>query len=122
MNFSAEKMIFGVAGIDPERSAVLDINLSWRLHKASMVKEEECKLVSSMVKEEECKLVWVSSYLSRQMGCLRRRRNLHPEIGPNSLLCCTCDIKILWFCSIILFLSQDNHRYLSFYSIYFVNA
>ncbi|OUZ99568.1 ABC transporter-like [Macleaya cordata] len=39
MDVSAEKMIFGVSGIDPQRRAelikVLDIDLSWRLHKAS---------------------------------------------------------------------------------------
>ncbi|MCL7037442.1 hypothetical protein MKW94_007014, partial [Papaver nudicaule] len=39
MDVSAEKMIFGVKGIDPERRAelikVLDIDLSWRLHKVS---------------------------------------------------------------------------------------
>ncbi|KAF3457460.1 hypothetical protein FNV43_RR02118 [Rhamnella rubrinervis] len=37
MDISAEKMIFGVGWIDPQRSdelsKVLDINLSWRLHK-----------------------------------------------------------------------------------------
>ncbi|KAI5595465.1 hypothetical protein POPTR_003G155800v4 [Populus trichocarpa] len=39
MDISAEKMIFGVAGIDPQRRAelikVLDIDLSWRMHKVS---------------------------------------------------------------------------------------
>ncbi|CAN1769941.1 ABC transporter I family member 20 [Linum perenne] len=39
MDISAEKMIFGVAGIDPQRRAelikVLDVDLSWRLHKVS---------------------------------------------------------------------------------------
>ncbi|KAF2288673.1 hypothetical protein GH714_010242 [Hevea brasiliensis] len=39
MDVSAEKMIFGVAGIDPQRRAelikVLDIDLSWRMHKVS---------------------------------------------------------------------------------------
>ncbi|KAI3851017.1 hypothetical protein MKX03_014442 [Papaver bracteatum] len=39
MDVSAEKMIFGVAGVDPERRSelikVLDIDLSWRLHKVS---------------------------------------------------------------------------------------
>ncbi|WCJ28306.1 ABC transporter I family member 20 [Euphorbia peplus] len=39
MDVSAEKMINGVAGIDPQRRAelikVLDIDLSWRLHKVS---------------------------------------------------------------------------------------
>ncbi|GAA0138223.1 hypothetical protein Leryth_011906 [Lithospermum erythrorhizon] len=39
MDVSAEKMIFGVAGVDQERRAelikVLDVNLSWRLHKVS---------------------------------------------------------------------------------------
>lgn len=39
MDVSAEKMIFGVMGIDPQRRAelikVLDIDLSWRLHKTS---------------------------------------------------------------------------------------
>ncbi|KAJ6331660.1 hypothetical protein OIU76_010113 [Salix suchowensis] len=39
MDVSAEKMIFGVAGIDPQRRAelikVLDVDLSWRMHKVS---------------------------------------------------------------------------------------
>ncbi|KAI9154059.1 hypothetical protein LWI28_020414 [Acer negundo] len=39
MDISAEKMIFGVAGIDPHRRAelikVLDVDLSWRMHKVS---------------------------------------------------------------------------------------
>ncbi|XP_031251394.1 ABC transporter I family member 20-like [Pistacia vera] len=39
MDVSAEKMVFGVAGIDPQRRAelikVLDIDLSWRMHKVS---------------------------------------------------------------------------------------
>ncbi|PRQ42446.1 putative iron-chelate-transporting ATPase [Rosa chinensis] len=39
MDVSAEKLINGVAGIDPQRRAelikVLDIDLSWRLHKVS---------------------------------------------------------------------------------------
>ncbi|GAB2277341.1 ABC transporter I member 20 [Dionaea muscipula] len=39
MDISAEKMIFGVAGIAPDRRAelikVLDIDLSWRMHKVS---------------------------------------------------------------------------------------
>lgn len=39
MDVSAEKMIFGVSGIDPQRRAelikVLDIDLSWRMHKVS---------------------------------------------------------------------------------------
>lgn len=39
MDISAEKMIFGVQGIDPNRRdrliKVLDIDLSWRLHKVS---------------------------------------------------------------------------------------
>ncbi|KAJ6992853.1 hypothetical protein D5086_012522 [Populus alba] len=39
MDISAEKMILGVAGIDPQRRAelikVLDIDLSWRMHKVS---------------------------------------------------------------------------------------
>ncbi|CAN0926591.1 ABC transporter I family member 20 [Linum grandiflorum] len=39
MDISAEKMIFGVAGIEPHRRAelikVLDVDLSWRLHKVS---------------------------------------------------------------------------------------
>ncbi|KAJ4955907.1 hypothetical protein NE237_012690 [Protea cynaroides] len=39
MDISAEKMIFGVSGIDPQRRSelmkVLDIDLSWRMHKAS---------------------------------------------------------------------------------------
>lgn len=39
MDVSAEKLINGVAGVDPKRRAelikVLDIDLSWRLHKVS---------------------------------------------------------------------------------------
>ncbi|KAI5074579.1 hypothetical protein GOP47_0010540 [Adiantum capillus-veneris] len=39
MDLSAEKMIFGVQGIDPDRRnrliKVLDIDLNWRLHKVS---------------------------------------------------------------------------------------
>ncbi|KAG2335040.1 hypothetical protein Bca52824_006220 [Brassica carinata] len=43
MDISAEKMIFGVAGIDPRRRAelikVLDIDISWRLHKVLLLDE-----------------------------------------------------------------------------------
>ncbi|KAG1338671.1 ABC transporter I family member 20 [Cocos nucifera] len=39
MDVSAQKMIYGVSGIDPQRREelikVLDIDLSWRMHKAS---------------------------------------------------------------------------------------
>ncbi|KAF6149218.1 hypothetical protein GIB67_026074 [Kingdonia uniflora] len=39
MDISAEKMIFGVPGIDPQRRdeliKVLDIDMSWRMHKSS---------------------------------------------------------------------------------------
>ncbi|PKA65700.1 ABC transporter I family member 20 [Apostasia shenzhenica] len=39
MDISAEKMIYGVSGVDPRRRdeliKVLDIDLSWRMHKAS---------------------------------------------------------------------------------------
>ncbi|CAA7388293.1 unnamed protein product [Spirodela intermedia] len=39
MDISAEKMIFGVSGVDPQRRdelvKVLDIDLSWRMHKSS---------------------------------------------------------------------------------------
>ncbi|XP_078443893.1 non-intrinsic ABC protein 9 [Wolffia australiana] len=39
MDVSAEKMIFGVSGVDPQRRdeliKVLDIDLSWRMHKSS---------------------------------------------------------------------------------------
>ncbi|KAJ8754039.1 hypothetical protein K2173_001937 [Erythroxylum novogranatense] len=39
MDVSAEKLIFGLAGIDPQRRVelikVLDIDLSWRMHKVS---------------------------------------------------------------------------------------
>ncbi|KAK2403284.1 ABC transporter I member 20 [Trifolium repens] len=54
MDISAEKMIFGVAGIDPERRAelikVLDINLSWRLHKVSDGQRRRVQICMGLLK------------------------------------------------------------------------
>ncbi|KAE9611907.1 hypothetical protein Lal_00048970 [Lupinus albus] len=54
MDVSAEKMIFGVAGIDPERRAelikVLDINLSWRLHKVSDGQRRRVQICMGLLK------------------------------------------------------------------------
>lgn len=54
MDISAEKMIFGVAGIDPARRAelikVLDINLSWRLHKVSDGQRRRVQICMGLLK------------------------------------------------------------------------
>nr|XP_027189792.1 ABC transporter I family member 20 isoform X2 [Cicer arietinum] len=54
MDISAEKMIFGVAGIEPERRAelikVLDINLSWRLHKVSDGQRRRVQICMGLLK------------------------------------------------------------------------
>ncbi|KAF3455356.1 hypothetical protein FNV43_RR05807 [Rhamnella rubrinervis] len=54
MDISAEKMIFGVGGIDPQRRSelikVLDINLSWRLHKASDGQRRRVQICMGLLK------------------------------------------------------------------------
>ncbi|QHN77211.1 ABC transporter I family member [Arachis hypogaea] len=54
MDVSAEKMIFGVAGTDPERRAelikVLDIDLSWRLHKVSDGQRRRVQICMGLLK------------------------------------------------------------------------
>ncbi|XP_010558330.1 PREDICTED: ABC transporter I family member 20 [Tarenaya hassleriana] len=54
MDIPAEKMIFGVAGIDPQRRAelikVLDIDLSWRLHKVSDGQRRRVQICMGLLK------------------------------------------------------------------------
>ncbi|RVW22110.1 ABC transporter I family member 20-like [Vitis riparia] len=54
MDVSAEKMIFGVSGIDPQRRAelikVLDIDLSWRLHKVSDGQRRRVQICMGLLK------------------------------------------------------------------------
>ncbi|GAV69448.1 AAA_21 domain-containing protein, partial [Cephalotus follicularis] len=54
MDVSAEKMIFGVASIDPHRRAelimVLDIDLSWRMHKASDGQRRRVQICMGLLK------------------------------------------------------------------------
>ncbi|KAG7968304.1 hypothetical protein I3843_08G148000 [Carya illinoinensis] len=54
MDVSAEKMIYGVAGIDPKRRAelikVLDIDLSWRMHKASDGQRRRVQICMGLLK------------------------------------------------------------------------
>lgn len=54
MDVSAEKMIFGVAGIDPLRRAelikVLDIDLSWRMHKVSDGQRRRVQICMGLLK------------------------------------------------------------------------
>ncbi|XP_010270871.1 PREDICTED: ABC transporter I family member 20 [Nelumbo nucifera] len=54
MDISAEKMIFGVSGIDPQRRAelikVLDIDLSWRMHKASDGQRRRVQICMGLLK------------------------------------------------------------------------
>ncbi|KAF3453916.1 hypothetical protein FNV43_RR04357 [Rhamnella rubrinervis] len=54
MDISAEKMIFGVGGIDPQRRSelikVLDINLSWRLHKVSDGQRRRVQICMGLLK------------------------------------------------------------------------
>ncbi|XP_059437914.1 ABC transporter I family member 20 [Corylus avellana] len=54
MDVSAEKMIHGVAGIDPQRRAelikVLDIDLSWRMHKASDGQRRRVQICMGLLK------------------------------------------------------------------------
>eukprot|EP00268_Persea_americana_P019563 TRINITY_DN2003_c0_g1_i2.p1 TRINITY_DN2003_c0_g1~~TRINITY_DN2003_c0_g1_i2.p1 ORF type:complete len:365 (-),score=89.58 TRINITY_DN2003_c0_g1_i2:428-1432(-) len=54
MDVSAEKMIFGVLGIDPSRRdeliKVLDIDLSWRMHKASDGQRRRVQICMGLLK------------------------------------------------------------------------
>ncbi|XP_043723904.1 ABC transporter I family member 20 [Telopea speciosissima] len=54
MDISAEKMIFGVSGIDPQRRAelikVLDVDLSWRMHKASDGQRRRVQICMGLLK------------------------------------------------------------------------
>ncbi|GMG99795.1 hypothetical protein Nepgr_001635 [Nepenthes gracilis] len=54
MDVSAEKMIFGVSGIDPERRneliKVLDIDLSWRMHKVSDGQRRRVQICMGLLK------------------------------------------------------------------------
>lgn len=54
MDISAEKMIFGVSGIDPDRREklikVLDIDLSWRMHKASDGQRRRVQICMGLLK------------------------------------------------------------------------
>lgn len=54
MDVSAEKMIYGVAGIDPQRIdeliKVLDINLSWRMHKVSDGQRRRVQICMGLLK------------------------------------------------------------------------
>ncbi|XP_078160285.1 non-intrinsic ABC protein 9 isoform X1 [Carex rostrata] len=54
MDISAEKMIFGVAGIDPKRRdeliKILDIDLSWRMHKSSDGQRRRVQICMGLLK------------------------------------------------------------------------
>lgn len=54
MDVSAEKMIFGVSGIDPQRRyeliKVLDIDLSWRMHKVSDGQRRRVQICMGLLK------------------------------------------------------------------------
>lgn len=54
MDISAEKMIFGIAGIDPKRREelikVLDIDLSWRMHTASDGQRRRVQICMGLLK------------------------------------------------------------------------
>ncbi|KAK4786885.1 hypothetical protein SAY86_010718 [Trapa natans] len=54
MDVSAEKMIFGVVGIDPQRRAdlikVLDIDLSWRMHRVSDGQRRRVQICMGLLK------------------------------------------------------------------------
>uniref|UniRef100_A0A7N0ZZ43 ABC transporter domain-containing protein n=1 Tax=Kalanchoe fedtschenkoi TaxID=63787 RepID=A0A7N0ZZ43_KALFE len=54
MDISAEKMLFGVAGIDPQRREelikVLDIDLSWRMHKVSDGQRRRVQICMGLLK------------------------------------------------------------------------
>lgn len=54
MDISAEKMIFGVAGVDPKRRdeliKTLDIDLTWRMHKASDGQRRRVQICMGLLK------------------------------------------------------------------------
>ncbi|KAM0954547.1 putative ABC-type ferric hydroxamate transporter [Dioscorea sansibarensis] len=54
MDVSAEKMIFGVTGVDPQRRdeliKVLDIDLSWRMHKSSDGQRRRVQICMGLLK------------------------------------------------------------------------
>ncbi|KAK6915697.1 ABC transporter-like, ATP-binding domain [Dillenia turbinata] len=54
MDISAEKMIYGVMGIDPQRRSelikVLDIDLSWRMHRASDGQRRRVQICMGLLK------------------------------------------------------------------------
>ncbi|XP_072976347.1 ABC transporter I family member 20 [Typha angustifolia] len=54
IDVSAEKMIYGVSGIDPQRRdeliKILDIDLSWRLHKASDGQRRRVQICMGLLK------------------------------------------------------------------------
>ncbi|GAB4835647.1 ABC transporter I member 20, variant 2 [Ancistrocladus abbreviatus] len=54
MDVSAEKMIFGLPGIDPERRSelikVLDIDLTWRMHKVSDGQRRRVQICMGLLK------------------------------------------------------------------------
>lgn len=54
MDISAEKMIYGVSGIDPKRRdeliKVLDIDLSWRMHKSSDGQRRRVQICMGLLK------------------------------------------------------------------------
>ncbi|CAL4922364.1 unnamed protein product [Urochloa decumbens] len=54
MDISAEKMIFGVAGVDPKRRdeliKILDIDLAWRMHKASDGQRRRVQICMGLLK------------------------------------------------------------------------
>lgn len=54
MDISAEKMIYGVSGVDPQRKdeliKVLDVNLSWRLHKVSDGQRRRVQICMGLLK------------------------------------------------------------------------
>ncbi|XP_076939613.1 ABC transporter I family member 20-like [Bidens hawaiensis] len=55
MDISAEKMLFGVSGVNPHRRAelikVLDIDLSWRMHKVSDGQRRRVQICMGLLKE-----------------------------------------------------------------------
>ncbi|KAL2490356.1 ABC transporter I family member 20 [Abeliophyllum distichum] len=54
MDVSAEKMIYGVAGVDPQRRdeliKVLDVDLSWRMHKVSDGQRRRVQICMGLLK------------------------------------------------------------------------
>ncbi|XP_062215787.1 ABC transporter I family member 20-like [Phragmites australis] len=54
MDISAEKMLFGVAGVDPKRRdeliKILDIDLAWRMHKASDGQRRRVQICMGLLK------------------------------------------------------------------------